>query len=141
MIELLEIKTRGLTYETLDTLVEFVVLKDERAKDKSFDPLKSTLKHLDDYFVIENYFESNTAKGKGTNGQANAQPGTSHQDVMSQINNIASKEHNQPSILLGTELVVKRKAESLDSGRLRKKTSPLTNDVPEDDPGFSLVLR
>uniref|UniRef100_M4B243 RxLR effector candidate protein n=1 Tax=Hyaloperonospora arabidopsidis (strain Emoy2) TaxID=559515 RepID=M4B243_HYAAE len=59
---------------------------------------------------------------------------------MSQINNIASKEHNQPSILLGTELVVKRKAESLDSGRLRKKTSPLTNDVPEDDPGLSLVL-
>nr|BAP68918.1 RxLR effector candidate protein [Hyaloperonospora arabidopsidis Emoy2] len=141
VIELLEIKTRGLTYETLDTLVEFVALKDKRAKGESSDSFKSTLKHLDEYFGVENYFESNTAKGKGTNGQANAQPGTSHQDVMSQINNIASKEHNQPSILLGTESVVKRKAESLDSGRLRKKTSPLTNDVPEDDPGFSLVLR
>uniref|UniRef100_A0AAV1U8A3 RxLR effector candidate protein n=2 Tax=Peronospora matthiolae TaxID=2874970 RepID=A0AAV1U8A3_9STRA len=139
VIELLQIKTRGLTYETMDTLVEFVALKEEIKGDQLF-ALKRTLWHLDTYFGVDNYFESNIAKGKDTNGQANAHPGTSHQDGRSGVPSIASEEHNEPSILLRTESVVKRKAENLDSGRVRKKPSPLTNDVPEDDPGLSLVL-
>uniref|UniRef100_A0AAV1U8W7 RxLR effector candidate protein n=1 Tax=Peronospora matthiolae TaxID=2874970 RepID=A0AAV1U8W7_9STRA len=139
VIELLQFETRGLTYETMDTLVEFVALKEEIKGDQPIALIK-TLEHLDVYFGVDNYFESNIAKGKDTNGQANAHPGTSHQDGRSGVPSIASEEHNEPSILLRTESVVKRKTENLDSGRVRKKPSPLTNDVPEDDPGLSLVL-
>uniref|UniRef100_A0AAV1VAT6 RxLR effector candidate protein n=1 Tax=Peronospora matthiolae TaxID=2874970 RepID=A0AAV1VAT6_9STRA len=139
VIKLLQFETRGLTYETMDTLVEFVALKEKIKGDQPIALIK-TLEHLDVYFGVDNYFESNIAKGKDTNGQANAHPGTSHQDGRSGVPSIASEEHNEPSILLRTESVVKRKAENLDTGRVRKKPSPLTNDVPEDDPGLSLVL-